>query len=121
MYSFLINIILFASLAMMIYLLARALPRITDEAHETAVHVSFFDRLIDRLPMERIDIVISTFLEKLLRKFKLFVSKLDTVITTHLTRVKKSSPIHKEKEGVVLKEKMEAMSEAVEKTDENQK
>lgn len=115
MYSFLINIVMFASLALMIYLLARALPRITDAQHETAVHVNFFDRLIDRLPMERIDIVISTFLEKLLRKFKLFISKIDTVINTHLTRVRKSSPIHKEQEGVILKEKMEAMAEAVEK------
>ena len=118
MYSFLVNIILFASLAMMIYMLARALPRITDELHQTAVHVSFFDRLIDRLPMERIDIVISTFLEKLLRKFKLFVSKLDTVINAHLARVRKSSPIHKEQQGAILKEKMEAMADAVEKSDD---
>jgi hypothetical protein len=118
MYSFLVNITLFASLAVMIYMLARALPRITEEQHEAAVPVSFFDRVIDRLPMERIDIVISTFLEKLLRKFKLFVSKLDTVINAHLARVRKSSPIHKEQQGAILKEKMEAMAESVEKTDE---
>ena len=119
MYSFIVNIALFASLALMIYLLARALPRITDELHEAVAPVSFFDRLIDRLPLERIDIVISTTLEKMLRKFKLFISKLDTVVGTHLNRVKKSSPIHKEKEGAVLKEKMEAMAEAVEKSEES--
>lgn len=119
MYSFLVNIILFASLAVMIYLLARALPRITDEEHIIEVHVSFFDRLIDRLPMERIDIVLSSFLEKILRKFKIFFAKLDNLINSHLARVKKSSPIHKEKEGVVLKEKMEAMADAVEKKDDS--
>lgn len=118
MYSFLVNLIMFASLAAMIYLLARALPRITDEQHSEAVRVNFFDRLIDRLPMERIDVVISTSLEKLLRKFKLFVSKLDNVINAHLARVKKSSPIHQEKQGAILKEKMEALSDAVEKNDQ---
>jgi hypothetical protein len=118
MYSFVINIILFASLAFMIYMLARALPRITDAEHETITHTSYFDKMIDRLPMERIDIVISTYLEKLLRKFKIFVSKLDAVINGHLARVRKNSPIQKEREGAVLKEKMEAMAEAVEKSDD---
>ena len=115
MYSFIVNILLFSSLAMMIYLLARALPRITEE-EGADMQVGVIDRLIDKLPLERIDIVISTSLEKMLRKFRLFISKLDNVVNAHLTRVKENSPMNKEKEGLVLKEKMEAMIEAVEKT-----
>ena len=121
MYSFLINIILFASLAAMIYLLARALPRITDEEHATVTHTSMFDRAIDRLPMERIDVAISSYLEKLLRKFKIFVSKLDNLINAHLAQIHRTSPAQKEKQGEILKEKMEALTDAVEKIEDSKK
>ena len=123
MYSILANLILFASLGTMIYLLARALPRISDEQHNVITHTSAVDRLIGRLPMERMDNAISSFLEKFLRKLKVLVLKMDNVINNYLVQLRRHSPVHQEKQGEILKEKMEAMTEvknsSVEKTPHN--
>lgn len=113
MYSFLTNIIMLVSLAVMIYLLARALPRVSDADHNTVTHTSAFDKLMDRLPMERLDTALSSFLEKFLRKLKLIVLKIDNVINNYLAQIKRHSPVHKEQQANVLKEKMEALSEVV--------
>ncbi len=117
MYSFLTTIVMVAALAAMIYLLARALPRISDAEHANSANASSFDKMLDKLPMEKMDGAISSFFEKLLRKSKLIVLKIDNLLNNYLDQVKKHSPARKEQHGAVLKEKMEAM---VEKNDKSQ-
>jgi hypothetical protein len=109
MYDFIVHIVLVASLAAMIYLLARALPRVVDE--EGTVAAGFFDRLVDKLPLQRIDYSISSGLEKMLRKAKILVLKLDNVINNYLEQIRKHSPAVKATQQVNLKEKMEAMQD----------
>jgi len=114
MYDFIIHIALVVSLGVIIYLLARALPRVTDE-HGT-LPPGLFDRLVDRLPLQRIDIAISAFLERLLRKGKVLVSKMDNSINSYIERVRKHSPAVRMAREPDLKEKMEAMKEDMKNT-----
>lgn len=107
MYDFIVQIVLVGSLAVMIYLLARALPRVTDD--QGVMPSGFFDRLVDKLPLERIDVFISAALEKMLRKAKILVLKLDNVINSYLEQIRKHSPAVRASQQPNLKEKMEAM------------
>jgi hypothetical protein len=109
MYNFTVQITLVTSLAVMIYLLARALPRVSDADEGAAA--GFFDRLVDKLPLERIDITISAILEKTLRKSKILVLKLDNAINSYIEQIRKHSPAVKASQQVNLKEKMEAMQD----------
>ena len=109
MYDFIVQIVLVGSLAVMIYLLARALPRVTDD--QGVMPPGFFDRLVDRLPLERIDTAASSFFEKMLRKAKILVLKLDNVINSYLEQVRRHSPAVKASQQVNLKEKMEQMQD----------
>lgn len=109
MYDFIVHIVLVTSLAVMIYLLARALPRVVDD--QGTVASGFFDRLVDRLPLQRIDIMLSEFFIKMLRKVKILVLKLDNTINHYIDQIRKHSPAVKAATQVNLKEKMEAMQE----------
>lgn len=109
MYDFIVHLVLVGSLAIMIYLLARALPRVVDE--QGTVASGFFDRLVDRLPLQRIDLMLSEFFVKFLRKAKILVLKLDNTINNYLEHIRKHSPAARAAEQVNLKEKMEAMKE----------
>lgn len=113
MYDFIVQLVLVGSLGAMIYLLARALPRVTDD--QAVLPDGFFDRLVDRLPLERIDTAASSFLEKTLRKIKILVQKLDNVINSYLEQIRKHSPAVRASQQPNLKEKMEAMQDGVEK------
>ena len=109
MYDFIVQLVLVGSLGVMIYLLARALPRVTDD--HGVMPAGFFDRLVDRLPLERIDVAASSFFEKTLRKAKVLVLKMDNVINQYLEQVRKHSPAVKASQMPNLKEKMEAMQD----------
>ena len=111
MFDFITQLIFASALVVMVYLLARALPRIADDAG--AVPASAFDKLVDRLPLEQIDgALVSTF-EKILRKTRVLVLKLDNAINRYLGHLRKHSPIVREVEGAQLKEKIEAMAEVI--------
>ena len=72
---------------MVIYLMARAVPRVADEISKPAVK---FDRWFGSLRLEKLDVILSNFLEKLLRKIKLFLMKLDNVTNNYLDKVKQT-------------------------------
>lgn len=74
----------------MIYLVARAVPRISDEAISGIVkQPSKFDRIFSFLRLEKIDPLLHNFLEKFLRKMKLVLMKLDNIASSYLEKVKK--------------------------------
>lgn len=109
MYDFVIHIVLVVSLGAMIYLLARALPRVSDE--HGVLPPGFFDRLVDRLPLDRIDIALSAMLERTLRKIKILILKMDNVVNSYIEQVRRHSPISRKQTTEDLKEKIEALQE----------
>ena len=109
MFDFTTNILFVASLSVIVYLLARALPRVPDDV----VPASAFDKLVERLPLEQVDNALVSTFEKILRKVRVLVMKLDNTINRNLDQLRKHSPALREKQGAALKEKIEAMAEAV--------
>lgn len=74
------------SASAMLYLMVQALPRIAEEpAGESK---SFLDRWGRSHIPEKIDVAWNGFLLKFLRKFKVFVMKLDNNLSRHLQKVK---------------------------------
>jgi hypothetical protein len=96
------------SLGTLVYLIARTVPRISDTA-QTLPKENYFDRLIKKLPIEKADALASSLMEKLLRKLKVVVLKLDNLVTKHLRSLK---PAEK-------KEELERPSIFEKKQDEN--
>lgn len=91
MFDFILQIITFGSLAFIVYLFVRALPRVPDHAPAPARgRKNYFDMLMRRLPLTKADAMINTFWGKTLRRLKVLVMKVDNVITGHLRKVKKS-------------------------------
>lgn len=88
MYDFLLQTIFFASIGLVIYLLARAVPRV-DEAGEVIHAPGRFDRFLSRLPLHEIDARINIFFEKFLRRLKVMTMKSDNLINKYLGKIKK--------------------------------
>ncbi|MEK7574361.1 MAG: hypothetical protein AAB514_02435 [Patescibacteria group bacterium] len=88
MYNFVLQIFIMISLGAIIFLVARALPRISEiEA------VNIPERKINRwssFPFEKIDIAINAFMEKILRKIKLILMKTDNMVSKRLNKFKKN-------------------------------
>jgi len=84
------------SLAAIIYLVARTIPRIDEAAitHQSAK--SFLDSIFSKVPLEKIDLIIDNLLEKMLRKFKIVVMKIDNTLTKKLGSFKQSVPGEKD-------------------------
>jgi len=78
------------SLGIMIYLIARTVPKVGDEITENIISPrSKFDRLFSYLRVEKFDVVFNNFVEKLLRKLKLILMRLDNFTNNYLNKVKK--------------------------------
>jgi len=90
--NFVFEILLMASLGVMIYLMARAVPRINDTVlDESSTNKGLGERLgkfIDSLPIEKADLTISRILERLLRNLKLLVMRIDNKLSQHLMKFK---------------------------------
>jgi len=89
MYGFILQILMMSSLALMIYLVARAVPRVGDDIAGSSANR--FDKLIAVIPLEKIDAACGIFLEKLLRKIRLFLLKVDNVLNGYLNKLRKIS------------------------------
>lgn len=91
MYEFILQFVIFSSLGVMIYLLARGLARAGEVP--AAVHHSsgWFDRLLTRLPLPRIDATLNAFFEKLLRRVRLVTLRIDNWINTTLAGMKRQN------------------------------
>ena len=97
MYNFVIQTLIMISAGVMIYLAACKVPRIIDVVDEGALNKpkglsAKLDHLLSSLPLEKIDFFVSQFLEKILRKTKLWMMKLDNQLTHHLNKYKKFKP-----------------------------
>jgi len=101
MYDFILQIIVMLSLGAVIYLMARAVPRVTEM--EAAVREpNYFDRLLKKIPLEKIDAFLSAFFEKFLRKSKVFILKADNSLTKHLHNLKPDNTIKTESKPAIF-------------------
>lgn len=96
MYSFILQFIVMVSLAAIIYLVARTIPRIDENVVLGETKKSFFDDLVPKLPLEKIDLFFSNLLEKMLRRVKIVIMKIDNILTRRISDFK--SPASKEKD-----------------------
>lgn len=87
MYDFILQIIVTFALALMIYLVARALPRVS-ELPAPAPKRDYVGEVIKRIPFKKIDDFLNSLAAKLLRKAKVFVLKLDNLISGYLGKLK---------------------------------
>ncbi len=90
MYDFLLQSTFFLSLGVIIYLLARAVPRVNEsgEAHHAP---GFFDRLLTKLPLKEVDGWLNAFFEKFLRRLRVGLMKLDNLVNQYLKNFKKAN------------------------------
>jgi hypothetical protein len=94
MVFFIFTLLLMFSLSGVLYLMVRALPRVEDAAIVSGdEHRGFLDRWARSQLPEKFDRWFNGFLLKFLRKFKVFILKLDNIVSTHLRK------IHHEKNG----------------------
>lgn len=85
MLRFIIQTLIMLSFGAMLYLMAKALPRVSDE--EGADHLRH-SRLMEYL--EKLDELLKSFFEKVLRRSRVWLLKLDNMITKKLDRFKKN-------------------------------
>ncbi len=96
MFKFILNILIMVSLGAILYLVARALPRIDDrdtgipsfKAHWTMVYLERFDKKF------------KFYLEKSLRRSGIIVLKLDNMINKKLSKLRKEN----DKEAIFITE-----------------
>lgn len=84
MFQFILTTILMASLGTMLYLMARALPRMEEEASDKQ---NFLDRLSSSEIPEKIDAAFNSFLFKFLRKSKVILLKIENFINEKLKKI----------------------------------
>ncbi len=89
MYNFILQILIFLSLGLIIYLLAKAAPRVGNEP--APARPNPFDKLMAKVPMAKIDENINSFLAKFLRKSKVVIMKIDNFINHRLGRLTKKN------------------------------
>jgi len=85
MVQFIFTDILMLSLGAVLYLMVRALPRITEEPSEKK---NFLDRWAHSDVPEKMDAAFNVFLLKFLRRVKIFVLKLDNMLSKELRKIK---------------------------------
>ena len=88
MYSFTLQFLIMTSLAVIIYLVARTIPRIDENIVSSRSNRSFLENFFSKLPLEKIDLMFDNLLEKILRKVKIFVMKMDNTLTRKLSDFK---------------------------------
>jgi len=106
MFSLIVQIALMASLAVIVYMLARALPRVVEESVEQEPQ-NAMDRFVRRIPLEKLDIAIQNFFINLLRKTRLLVSKFDNLLNEYIRSLKKTSIAQSGQESI--KEKLDLL------------
>ncbi|MEN9342093.1 MAG: hypothetical protein RIQ54_349 [Candidatus Parcubacteria bacterium] len=85
---FLTNILLI-SVGIILYLVIRTLPRITETGHnEATTPIVVLDRFMQSGIPERIDIFLRGLFEKILRRSKIIILKIDNVVSAQLSHIR---------------------------------
>ncbi len=78
------------SLGAILYIFARALPRIDENADEKLLRPKQTHWIV--LYLERADVWLKSFFEKFLRRARVLILKLDNLIATRLNHFKRETP-----------------------------
>lgn len=87
-YNFVLQTAIFISLGVIIYLAARALPRVDGEDIHSPATPSLFDAVFSSTMLERADTFVNVILEKVLRRLKIIVMKADNFVSESLGKIK---------------------------------
>ena len=87
MLQFVIVNIVMISAGVILYLVIRALPRI-DEEEAPSRKANFLDRWAASELPEKFDVILNSFLEKILRRVKIFLLKIDNTLSGRLKKIK---------------------------------
>ncbi len=90
MQDLILQIIVFGSLGSIIYLMARALPRVENNIQPPR-GPNVVERLIAKIPMSKLDQNINGFLARFLRKIKVVTLKVDNFINDRLGKLTKKT------------------------------
>lgn len=87
--DFILQIILLASAGVIVYLFARALPRVSDDdiAPPSKIWLRI-EEFFRSLPLQKIDIFVNGILEKFLRKFRVIILKIENIVNAGIHKVK---------------------------------
>lgn len=108
---FITQIILVLSLGAIVFITARALPRLPEEEkNEPGRPRSWTLAIEKKLPLERLDAGIHSLVEKVLRKTKLILMRVDNAVNRQLGRLKGALPA-KTEEGISPSEHLDVLSE----------
>ncbi len=99
LYSFIFETIIFLGIGVIIFILARALPRIEDENAPRISQKNKFISVIQDIPLDKIDDVIKLAIHKALRKTKILISKIDNFIAE---KMESTRPTSNKKDGTGL-------------------
>ena len=111
MVLFVFTLLLMFSLSAVLYLMVRALPRLSEAdgvagggARTAAERRSLLDRWAHSEIPEKIDASFNNWLLKFLRKFKVFVLKLDNAVSNHLSKIHHETKTAEKKSAIDFKE-----------------
>ncbi len=92
MFQFILQTIVFLSLGLVLYFFARALPRIKEEEiPNKPLHP--FEKAMSRLPLAKIDASINSAVERILRKFRVVLMKVDNLMNLYINKVRKTGGV----------------------------
>jgi hypothetical protein len=90
------------ALAVAVYIFSRAIPRIDDEAIVTESKNSlWWERTMKKIPLNKIDDSFDNFMEKTLRKVKIFLMKADNLVTGKLKGFKSENGKKNNDKGLI--------------------
>jgi len=113
MLQFILTTVLMASLGTMLYLVARSLPRVGEEASDKP---GFLDKLSSSELPEKLDAAFNGFLLKSLKKTKIVLMKVDNFINDKLKKVSPNGNGKPKIDFKDLSEDVPSVEEEVEKT-----
>ncbi len=127
MYSLIPQILLLVGFGLILWLVIKNLPKIKDEDIEKEIGLSEskikIDRLGKKIPIEKIDAKVNSFLEKFLRRSRIILMRIDTYLQKHLevlkNHAKPKSIFKAEEKGIQekielgLKEDLEILEQEV--------
>ena len=93
MFDFFLQVFLYSSFGILIYLLSRSVPRIED-GHKGVHGADFFDRILAKLPLRKMDSWLNILFEKFLRRSKVFSMKFDNFLHSNLEKLRKDENVN---------------------------
>ncbi len=90
-FQFIFEIIAIVSLAVIIYVVSRGVPRVPQEEANTLRELHVFDRIIARMPLQKFDALLERTIKKFLRKLKINLMKVDHVVSKRLEKGESSA------------------------------